>query len=389
MDQSGRPPLVSAKRPFGRRLLVHGAIILYSLAIFIALDFAYSSFINSEASPRIAVKEYDHGLLPNFAGYARFGEYRYRFHTNNLAFRDASTRQVPLRSDKRRVLLIGDSFTEGMAVSFEDSYAGLLYQAGQRNKPPIEFLNAAVASYSPVIYYQKIKYLLAHGLAFDEVVVFSDISDVEDEATSYFCIDDHPEYRRHCPNPNPAKPGGSRPDFAPSTGFTHSGRWWQEHFVTSDAVRMFVKYGLQWLSDNRRDKSTAWYPRAGWTISGHDVGNDYAPLGVEGGITRSRQNMQELADFLRARDIPLTIVVYPWPLQLALDDRNSRQERIWRDFCANNCKAFVDLFPAFFAEKDAHDDWYRRLFIYGDLHPSVAGNRLIFEQTAKYLLPSP
>lgn len=373
------------KRPFGRRALVHGAIILYSIAIFFGLDFVYSTFINSEASPRIAVREYDHGLLPNFDGYVRFGEYRYRFSTNSLGFRDFGPRYVAPRSDHRRVLLIGDSVTEGMGVAFEQSFAGLLYRAGQKREPQIEFLNAAVASYSPVIYYRKVKYLLDHGLTFNEVIVFSDISDVEDEATSYFCMDSHPEYRQYC---GYRKPTSSHPDFAPSTGMTHSGLWWQEHFVMSDRARMLVKYGLQWLSDNRRDKSTTWYPRAGWTIPGYEVGDDYAPLGVEGGITRSLQNMQELADLLHARGIPLTIVVYPWPLQLALDDRNSRQERFWRDFCAHNCKAFIDLFPRFFAEKDAHDDWYRRLFIYGDLHPSVAGNRLMFGTLAKYLLAS-
>ncbi len=382
---SARKP---TKRRFGRRVLVHVGVLLYSIAIFIALDFGYSTFINSDVSPRIAVKEYDHGLVPNFDGYVRFGEYRYRFYTNSLGFRDFATRQVPLRSDHRRVLLIGDSFTEGMAITFEESYAGLLYRAGQQRAQPIEFLNAAVASYSPVIYYKKIKYLLDHGLAFNEVVVFSDISDVEDEATSYFCIDDHPECRKLCPTTNSTNASDARADFAPSTGVTHSGQWLQEHFVITDSARMMIKYGLQWLSDNRRDKSTAWYPRAGWTIPGYNVGNDYAPLGIEGGIARSRQNMQELADLLREHNIPLTIVVYPWPLQLALDDRNSRQERIWRDFCADNCKAFIDLFPTFFAEKDAHDDWYRRLFIYGDLHPSVVGNRLIFETLAGHLLAS-
>ena len=42
--------------------------------------------------------------------------------------------------------------------------------------------------------------------------------------------------------------------------------------------------------------------------------------------------------------------------------------------------------PAFFAEKDAHEDWYRRLFIAGDIHFSAAGNRLIFREVAKRLL---
>lgn len=373
-DRSRSSLRSAAKRPFARRVLGLAALVLYSVAIFIALDLAYSAYINSEPSPRIAVKEYNHGLRPNFEGYVRFGTYRYRFYTNSLGFRDFSARQVPLRADRRRVLLIGDSFTEGMTVIFDESHAGLLYAAGQRRKQPIEFLNAAVVSYSPVIYYQKIKYLLSRGLDFDEVVVFSDISDVQDEATNYFCIDDHPEYRKYCVNPD--------------TGNKPLGQWWQQHFVISNLMWMLVQNGLRRSSDSREANSPV--PddlRSGWTIPGYQVGNTYAPLGIEGGITRSRQNMQALADLLRGRNIPLTIVVYPWPLQLALDDRASRQERIWRDFCADNCKAFIDLFPVFFAEKDAHKDWRHRLFIDGDVHLSVAANRMVFETVAKSLLP--
>jgi hypothetical protein len=53
------------------------------------------------------------------------------------------------------------------------AYAGMLYRAGHERSEKIEFLNAAAASYSPSIYYKKIKYLLDSGQQFDEVVVFS------------------------------------------------------------------------------------------------------------------------------------------------------------------------------------------------------------------------
>jgi lysophospholipase L1-like esterase len=380
------PPAARARSPL-RRIGVHVGVILYSIAIFLALDFVYSTWINSEASPHIAVRQFDHGLLPNFDGYARFGEFRYRFITDSLGFRDAATRQVPLKSDRRRILIIGDSVTEGMVVSFEESFAGLLERAGQDAPVRTEFLNAAVTSYSPAIYYAKIKYLLDSGLKFDEVVVLPDISDVQDEATSYFCIDEDPQYRRRCRNPNPDALDAAHPDFAPTTGTTRSDLWLERHFVVTDLVRMLIKTEVQWLRDGRRANSVAWNPRAGWTIPGYRIDDTYEPLGIDGGIARAKQNMQKLADLLRARNIPLTVAVYPWPLQLALDDRDSRQAHIWRDFCAGNCKDFIDLFPAFFAEKDLHDDWYRRLFITGDLHPSAAGNRLIFEHLARHLLP--
>jgi hypothetical protein len=118
--------------------------------------------------------------------------------TNSLGFKDGSVRDVPLQTTGRRILLIGDSFTEGIGMPFEDSFAGLLDHAGKERPEKIKFLNADVASYSPSIYYKKIKYLLEKGLRFDEVVLFSDTSDVTDEATTYFCIDDDPKYRAHC-----------------------------------------------------------------------------------------------------------------------------------------------------------------------------------------------
>src|SRR6202012_1742093 len=99
--------------------------------------------------------------------------------------------------------------------------------------------------------------------------------------------------------------------------------------------------------------------RGGWTIPGFNVGNSYAPLGIEGGVKRSVEHMQALADMLKSRGIALTGVVYPSPIQLYMNDRDSRQAKIWRDFCVKNCKHFVDTFPAFFAYKDSHpDSWY-------------------------------
>ena len=42
------------------------------------------------------------------------------------------------------------------------------------------------------------------------------------------------------------------------------------------------------------------------------------------GIARSLQNMRALSDLLAAKNVPLSIVVYPWAQQLAQGDRNSK-----------------------------------------------------------------
>src|ERR1700710_382532 len=178
-----------------RKVLVSAGIIVYCLALFLLFDFAYSSLTRGEEKERpsrIANAISDHGFAANFDGHEIWGELRHRLTTDSMGFKDISVRNIPLKSASHRVLLIGDSFAEGIGMSFEDSFAGLLYHAGQERSEKIEFLNASVASYSPSIYYKKVKNLLESGFQFDELIVFSDTSDVMDEATSYFCIDDDP-----------------------------------------------------------------------------------------------------------------------------------------------------------------------------------------------------
>jgi hypothetical protein len=361
-----------------RRVLLNALMVVYCLALFLGFDFAYSSLTRGQEQARVARiydPVYDHTLAPNFDGYDVWGEARYRLITDSLGFKDASTRDVPLEPGTRRILLIGDSFAEGIGLPYERTFAGLLNAAGQSRADKVEFLDAGVASYSPSIYYQKIKYLLDRGLKFDEVVLLSDSSDVEDEATSYFCIDDDAKYYQYC-----TTPPGAVPEPAVKRDF------FIDHFVVTNRVRVTIKRWILTQLGNKRAAIDSDHNRIGWTTKNLDPAK-YKPLGVDGGIARSLENMGKLSDLLASRGIPLTIVVYPWAQQIAQDDRDSRQVRLWRDFCPGRCKAFIDLFPAYFAAADRDKDWYEHLYILGDDHFSAAGNRMLFEELSKRLLP--
>jgi len=181
---------------------------------------------------------------------------------------------------------------------------------------------------------------------FDEVVVLPDLSDVQDEAIRYFCFDDNPQFKARCGDETIA-------EFESDVSAP-------QNFVLSAALWMLVKFKVHgWTGAQGQDrlKTTA---RIGWSIPNHDVGSDYAPLGVEGGIARAVKHMQELADFLVERHIALTVAVYPWPLSLVQADPGGRWVAMWREFCVRNCKAFIDTFPDFIAARNAHADWYAR-----------------------------
>ena len=385
-------------RPKWRRAAVSAALAVYCIGIFAVLDFLYSSFLrDSGLSPHIPSASYHHGLLRNFSGYDSWGDHRYTFYTNSLGFRDGAVRDVAKTSPLRRILLIGDSFTEGTGVTFEQSFAGLLQAAGLKQPANIEFLDAGVISYSPSLYFRKVKALLGDGLRFDEVVLFSDVSDVRDEATKYFCHDDDPRYARYC-DPSEREffaslcKRGARSQEGCEAGSNFAyvqpglGAWVRRHFAMSDSLRLMAKFAIQSLTGNQKNRVLNRTPETAWVFGEPSDSPEYAPLGPEGGIARSLKNMQALADLLKANHIPLTIVVYPWPAQIALHDRDSRQVQIWRDFCAANCKAFINLFPLFFDAAAARDDWYETYFIFGDFHYSPAGHRLMYRGLAERLL---
>jgi len=120
----------------------------------------------------------------------------------------------------------------------------------------------------------------------------------------------------------------------------------------------------------------------------------FGPLGVEGGIAKEKAKMTQLDDELHKRNIPISVVVYPYPGQIIHDTADSRQVRIWREWCEGKCKRFISLFPAFLAVKEQCPPslpgcWYPRLFIFGDIHYSAGGNTLVAEALIRSLTEEP
>lgn len=140
----------------------------------------------------IASKVYHHDLAPMFSGKTNFGPIEYTLTTNSLGFKDSASRQIPLIPSRPRILFMGDSFTEGVGLPYKETFVGLIDAQWQKQ---YDVLNGALSSYSPIIYYRKIKYLLeTTKLKVDQVVVFIDISDIQDEILYKFDADENVIY---------------------------------------------------------------------------------------------------------------------------------------------------------------------------------------------------
>ena len=270
----------------------------------------------SRGQPRLRVRSevFHHTFAPKISVLAEhWGPRACPYRTNSLGFRDAVVRDVPLVSPRRRILFMGDSFTEGVGVPWERTFVGLA--AAALEPRGVEVLNGAVSLYSPTIYERKTRWLLDDvGLRFDELVVFIDISDILDETAYRLDADDHVVLdglaRRRAERA--AERWGREPGALQAVG----------RFLDAHTLALAGAYDTL----AARLEPPLHYG-AGWTF---DAGL-MAEYG-RAGLAHARERMDALAALVKAHGIRLTVAVYPWPDQILLRDRASLQARYWKEW---------------------------------------------------------
>jgi hypothetical protein len=344
------------------------ALVLLNAAAIVALDQLAGRF--TRVDPASAFRRphpwYHHDLRPSVRATTHWGPHRYEVATNSLAFRDGATREVAPAGERRRVLLMGDSVTEGLGVPFEETFAGLLSKA---LAPGTEVLNAGVIGYSPKIYLAKTEYLLGRvGLEVDELVVFVDMSDVPNE----ILYDVWQPRDAELPPP-------PRHDT------------WQALRGNSLVLRAVDRlrgpppqdvawnfHGMPFAEDLDAPalRDPAFDDGEHWTLA-------YAYAAE--GLRLASRHLGALADLCARRGLPLTLVVYPWPKNILAGELDHPQVAHWRAFAAGRGLRFVDLFPDFIGVgRDPHDT-VARLFIEGDVHWNAAGHALVASRIAPLL----
>jgi lysophospholipase L1-like esterase len=355
-------------------------LVTTSVAVFFVVDFAITEALWYRLYPEKALRIPDplfhHALKPSYrSDRAVWGYLTYLMRTNSLGFKDSDVRIVPKRSDRARVVFIGDSYTEGVGVPFDETFVGQF----SKRAVDLDVLNAGVVSYSPSIYWRKVKWLIDEGYAFNQLVVYVDISDVQDEAVFY----------RETPDGRIVDTGAAI-DWAATVGAkdafsvpNRAGTWLREHLFVSMTSSARLRSLVRSLRDGKPAPGVPEAPRkmlrGWWTIDPDAAG--FGEMGVKGGIAKEIAYMDRLKHLADEQRIKLSVAVYPWPDQLDYDRESSRQVKIWHDWCAQrSCAHFVDHFEDFFAYKRNHPDWRERLFIRGDIHFTREGHRIIADR---------
>lgn len=322
-------------------------VFFITISSYLTIDYIFGFYLlDFTKSQNLRIQNHEfgyHSLNSSFDGY----EGNIRYCTNKEGFRISCLNKNKKINKHYDIFFIGDSFTEGYQVSYEQSFVGIIDKLTEK-----KIANLGVTSYSPTIYYEKVKRYIKKGFTFDHLVVYIDISDIQDESVDYadsltfkkkfknlirtLFPFSYVSLRKIIRNKEPRsivskiKETNTLPKKYP--------------LVNEDKTKKRNKKNI-FLDKN--------FSKSAWTYNRNL--NDYGLIGVEGGIDKSIIKMNELSLLLKKNNIKLSIAVYPWPAQLVYDNVDSDQVKIWRKFCEGKCYRFIDNFVPFFSFLDKTD----------------------------------
>jgi hypothetical protein len=340
--------------------------------------------------------------------------------TNSLGWKDASPRFVAKTASRPRVVVLGDSFVEGLGLRDEESVPRLLESALRRLGRDVEVLNGGRVSFCPLLEYQRLKRFLAAGYHADCVVVLPDLSDVQDELDyrEQFVTSEAGEpIRLKGAIANPLLRGAyngsallrmarrgqllltGRLPPAAVPAFSSTEDWRVAARELAAIPRTGELADLQSVSG-----ATRRVLRANWMLH---------PPSLRGwagrGLRSLQQNLERIATLCRRREISVFAAIYPWPqLTYGPHDRDryealgarfgpwfrerelvagrapsprpSAYESAVLETCEQVGLRCVDLVDDF-----AADPRWERFFQPGDVHLTAQGNRVIAEALAAAL----
>ena len=260
---------------------------------------------------------------------------------------------------------MGDSFTEGVGYEYERTFVGRLDEALKKHN--IETLNAAVATYSPTIYFKKSEHLLETvGLEFDHIIVFLDISDISDEANLYRMQEGQVvsvEKKR--------KKSELEYFIFQYTGLVKN--LWvlvrniQEKLTTVQHPKdPRTAQDLEYAINTSRDL---------WTIK-EGILSDYGQAGLE----KARRYMNKLYDLTQKHHITMSLAVYPWPTQIMHKDLDSLQVQFWQEWANRHSVFFMNFFPDFIEPGMDSKRIIKKYFVERDVHWNERGHQLVAER---------
>lgn len=354
--------------------------IFYFLSIFLflsfiaLLDFVMSNTILSYKNCFVHEKFY-YELKKNCKG-------KYKFKksfpvveviTDEMGLRIGKNSPIK-QKNKRNIFIFGDSFTYGVGIKFEKTYAGLI----EKKFKDYNVYNFGVGSYSPSVYLFKLKNILEKKIFPEKILLFLDLTDIIDEATRW-------SYNEDTGNVKLA----SDHIFLISK---KKEKFSKRNFKILNNIASYINFKLRYvreitnikLRDQRKIKTS---------IQGSFTYKDESELDKrfwkKNSFSIGKQNVKkrliQIAEISKNNNIEFYLVIYPWAETLELGQEKFSWSDYAENICANNRCKLINTIPNFKEYKNKNKNWSTDLYFLNDEHFNEKGAEFLYKTVVQNL----
>ncbi len=349
----------------------------YFLIIYLIIDILFMGLLPKDIKNKIYDKKshkiksyyYHHDLRPNAYWKEKWGNQEYEIYTNNQGFKDKKIREVKFKENN--ILFIGDSFTEGVGVNYENTFVGIIENKVSSKKDDYEILNAGVISYSPIVILSKLNHIInKRKLPINKVFVVLSNGDLHDDIFRYNSIGNDYVVRHN--------------DFYNNKILVNL-----NNFIKSNTIfyqffkKIFPISNL--ITDINKTHKIEYNKKKILNILNskpdhqHVISNEAFSLWGEKALNKSTLYLQEIYNLLNKKNIDLTLILIQEAIFVLNNLDSTFYENHWKNFSKKNNIEFIFVKNYHANYKDKYEA-YKDMFFLGDNHFNENGNRLIAKE---------
>lgn len=300
----------------------------------------------------------------------------YKVFTNSDGHRFSNKRK---NESDNKVIFLGDSFTYGFGVSYEESIPG---QISEKVDNKYDILNFGVPGYSPSINFFKLKEYIKNNknIKITKIFYLLDITDVHDEANRWMKISgiDQPVIINESINKEIEKKFSIKSNFRTSR-FTA--------YIVNNNVRNFKKKIISLFRPKQNiidKKGTYWGSFTHTSQKELYKDSKFSNLwkkNYEFGLDLIKEKIINISKLSNNLNSEFYIVIHPWKESIELGQKEFNWVEYSNELCSlSKCTKLINFFDDVEKIKNNNLDWKTKLYFYKDVHFNKIGNKLYAEK---------
>lgn len=359
----------------GKTLIIFILYLFADIALMKLLPNDIKGKIYDKRTHKIKSYYYHHDLRPNAHWIERWGYKNSKIFTNNLGFKDKEIREISFKDNN--ILFIGDSFTEGVGVEFENTFVGIIEKNVTSKKNNYTVLNAGVTSYSPIVILSKLNYILEKKIPISKVFVVICGADFHDDIYRYISINENYVVKHD--------------DFKNNKLLININNFIKANTLLYQFVREVTPLSnlIARIKNKKIDQEKPRYDKQkvlemfqkkkDWA---HIINEDnLRDLGPEG-IKRSEEYLKKIYNLLDNNNIEMTLIFIEEAISMLNEKDTSYYKIYWSDFSRKHNIDFIFIEDYHLNSEDKFSI-YKKYFFNGDNHFNNEGNRAVANEILK------